>query len=75
MTQLLEKAIDHARNLPIEAQDDLARVLLQLSGVETPVYRLSAEEASTLARSLAQAAAGNFATEETVDAIWSRHGR
>jgi hypothetical protein len=37
MTKLFEHAVDVARGLPPEVQDDLARVLLELAGENQPV--------------------------------------
>jgi hypothetical protein len=74
MTKLLEQAVEAARALPPAMQDELARMLLQFAGEDQPVIQLTAEEASSLAPSLAQAARGEFATDEQVRAIWAKHG-
>ena len=74
MTKLFEQAVETVRGLPSEMQDDLARLLLQLAGEDQPVLRLSAEEAASFDESLAQADRGEFATDEQVRAIWSKHG-
>jgi hypothetical protein len=74
MTKLLEQAVEAARALPPDMQDELARILLQLAGEDQPVIQLTAEEASSLEASLAQAARGEFATDEQVRAIWAKHG-
>jgi hypothetical protein len=74
MTKLLEQAVEAARALPPAMQDELARILLQLAGEDQPVIQLTPEEASSLAASLAQAARGEFATDEQVRAIWAKHG-
>jgi hypothetical protein len=73
MTKLLEQAVETVRALPPETQDDLARVLLQLAGNDQPVIELSAEEEASFDESLAQAARGEFATDEQVRAIWAKH--
>ena len=72
--RLLEQAVKVVSALPDEAQDDLARILLQLAGVDQPPYKLTAEEAADLDTSLAEAAQGEFATEEEVRAVWAKHG-
>jgi hypothetical protein len=41
MTRLLEQAIETVSTLPDETQDELARILLQLAGVEQPPYELT----------------------------------
>ncbi|MGD0850713.1 hypothetical protein [Bradyrhizobium sp.] len=73
MTKLFEQAVETVRGLAPEMQDDLARMLLQLAGKDQPVFQLSAEEASSLDQSLAQADRGEFATDEQVSAIWAKH--
>jgi hypothetical protein len=73
MTKLLERAVETVRGLPPEMQDDLARLLLQLTGDEQPVVQLTAEEEASFEESLAQAERGEFATDEQVRAIWAKH--
>jgi predicted transcriptional regulator len=74
MTKLLEEAIEAARGLPPELQDELARMLLQFAGKDQPVIQLNEEEESSFAASLAQADRGEFATDEEVRAIWAKRG-
>lgn len=74
MTKLLDDAIDAARSLPPEQQDDLARIMLQLAGSEPPVVELTPDEEAALAESEAQAARGEFATDEHVRAVWAKFG-
>ena len=74
MTVLLDQALQSLRNLPSETQDDLARMLLQFAGVDQPEFELSSEEAASFDESLAQAERGEFATDDEVRAIWSKHG-
>jgi hypothetical protein len=74
MTRLLEQAIETVRVLPDDVQDDLARTLLQLAGVEQPPYELTPEEAADIDASLAEAERGEFATDEEVRAMWAKHG-
>ena len=75
MTKLLDQAVEIARSLPSDAQDDIARVVLQLAGADdgAPVP-LTDEEQAAIAVSKAQAARGEFATEEQVRAVWAKHG-
>jgi hypothetical protein len=73
MTKLLEHAVETVRGLPPEVQDDLARILLQLAGEDQPVLQLSAADEASLAKSLAQADRGEFATDEQVRAIWAKY--
>ena len=75
MTDLLDKALQAARNLSPAEQDDIARVILRLAGVDDdqPVL-LTPEERAVIAESKAVAAHGEFATDEEVRAVWGKHG-
>ena len=76
MTVVLDRAIEAPRGLPSEAQDDVARVLLQLVGADDdgkPVI-LTPEEDAALAVSLAAARRGEFATEAEIQAAWAKRG-
>lgn len=75
MTDLLEPAFKRVRALPPESQDEYARVLLRLAGEDAgDVYQLALEEEASLAASLGQAERGEFAIDEDVQAIWTKHG-
>ena len=74
MTKLFEHAVDVARALPPEVQDDLARVLLELAGEGQPVVELTPEEEASFHESLAQADRREFATDEEVRAVWAKYG-
>ena len=74
MTRLLEQAVEAVSALPDEAQDDLARILLQLAGVDQPAYELTPEEAADIDASLAEAERGEFAKDVEVRAVWAKHG-
>lgn len=75
MTKLLDQALEVARSLPSEAQDDIARVVLQLAGLdEAAPIALSADEHEAIAASKAAAARGEFATDEQIRATWAKHG-
>jgi len=75
MTKLLDKALEAVRLLPPEEQDEIARVIIQLSGSEQPApVALSVEEREAIARSKEAAARGEFATDEQVRALWAKHG-
>lgn len=75
MTKLLEQALEAVRVLPSDVQDEIARILLQLTGSKDagPVP-LSAEERTAIAVSRAAAARGEFATDEEVKSVWAKHG-
>ena len=74
MTKLLDQAIERARTLPQQEQDDLALLVLQLTGADQATYRLSDDELAVLAPSLRQADVGEYASEEEVAAVWAKHG-
>jgi hypothetical protein len=75
MTKLLDQALEVARRLPSDLQDDIARVVLQLAGSdEAPTVALSADERVAIAASKEAAARGEFATDEQVRATWAKHG-
>ncbi|MEN3146008.1 hypothetical protein ABCW43_01710 [Neorhizobium sp. IRAMC:178] len=73
MTKLLDRAIEAAKELPAEMQDEIARVMLTLVGKGEPVHQLTAEEEASFAKSLEQAARRQFAPAEQVQAIWSKY--
>lgn len=74
MNRLFEQAVAAVSALLDEAQNDLARILLQLAGVDQPPYELTVEEAADLDASLAEAAQGELATDEEVRTVWAKHG-
>jgi len=75
MTKLLDQALELARGLPSEAQDDIARIVMQLAGSDdTAPVILSVDERSAVAASKAEAARGEFATDQQVRAVWAKHG-
>ncbi len=73
MTIALDHAIELAKTLPPEAQDELATLILAFAEGE-PTIELSAEEEAWLQESLDQADRGEFASEEEVKAIWAKYG-
>jgi hypothetical protein len=75
MTRLFKQAVEQVSALPDDQQDELARVLLQLAGIEQPPYILTAEEETDLDASIAEAERGEFATDEEIRSIWAKHGR
>ena len=75
MTALLDKALGATRNLPPAVQDEIARVVLRLAGVdqEAPVV-LTTEEKAAIDASKRAVARGEFATDDEVRVMWSKHG-
>jgi hypothetical protein len=74
MTKLLDQALEAVRVLPPEAQDDIARLVLQLARDDTEPVTLSPDERAAVSASKAAAARGEFATDEQVRETWSKHG-
>jgi hypothetical protein len=74
MTELLERAVEAVRGLPPSAQDEIARLVLQLAGDDESQIALSDDERAAISRSKAAAARGEFATDEQVHAVWAKHG-
>ncbi len=74
MTKLLERAMETARGLPPEMQDDIARMVLLYTGEDQPLVDLTPQEETAVLRSREAAARGEFATDEQVRAIWAKHG-
>ena len=74
MTKLLEQAMDRAQGLPPELQDEIARIVLTFAGEDQDVIQLTPEEEASFAKSLAQAGRRQFATDEQVQTVWTKHG-
>jgi predicted transcriptional regulator len=75
MTRLLDEAVATVSTLPEQLQDDVARIMLQLAGIEQPPYVLTPEEEADLDASIAEAERGEFATDQEIRAIRAKHGR
>jgi hypothetical protein len=73
MTKLLEQAFETVRGLPSDSQDEIARAILSLAGDEPHAFPLSAEERAAIEHSKAAAARGEFASDDQVRAVWSKH--
>ena len=74
MTDLLERAVQAVRDLPPDAQDEIARLVLQLAGGDEAQIALTGAERVAIARSKAAAARGEFAGDDEVRAVWAKHG-
>ena len=75
VTKLLDQALAAVRSLSADAQDDIARVVLRLTGADDePPVPLTPEEQAAIAASKAAAARGEFSTDEQVRAVWAKHG-
>jgi len=75
MTRLLDQALEVARRLPADAQDEIARVVLRLTGADDePPMPLTPNEQTAVAASKSAAARGEFATEGQMRTVWAKHG-
>jgi hypothetical protein len=74
MTKLLDQALEAVRVLPPDAQDGIARLVLQLARDDAEPVALSPDEHAAISASKAAAARGEFATDEQVWATWAKHG-
>jgi hypothetical protein len=73
MTTLLDRAVEAARGLSPEMQDEVARLVLKIADGEGAPIALTAEERAAIAASKAAAARGEFATDDEVRAVWAKH--
>jgi hypothetical protein len=75
MTKLFESAVETVRGLPPEAQDALARIVLQLAQEnDLPPIAMSVEDETSFEESMAEADRGEFVSDETIQAFWAKHG-
>ena len=74
MTASLEVAIERAKELPPEAQDELARLIFEFADTENIEIDLTEDEARSFDESIGQADRGEFASEEDMRAIWAKYG-
>ena len=74
MTKLLELAVEAARHLSPEEQDELARTILEIvHGTEDEVYVLSDEENAAIDRGLAELDEGKYATMDDLQAVLAKY--
>lgn len=69
----VEEAIGKLRSLPPERGEGIAAMVLMLTE-EDGSFDYTAAEMARLNISEAQAARGEFATDDQVRAIWAKHG-
>lgn len=75
MTKLLDRAIEAAKELPAEMQDEIASILLRFMGEDGPVYQLTPEEEADLDEADREIERGEIATEEEVRAVLAKYIR
>jgi hypothetical protein len=71
MIKLLEQAVEKVRALPLEMQDQAARILLAYAGDEEPILALTHEEEADLMEAQAEMQRGEFASEAEVEAVFA----
>ncbi|GLR90786.1 hypothetical protein [Bradyrhizobium iriomotense] len=74
MTRLLDEAFSKVSVLPDSEQDELARALLELAGVDQPPIQLTEAEEADLVEAEAEIARGELASADEVRAMWAKHG-
>lgn len=72
MTKLLEKALEAVRRLPTDAQDEIARTMLQLAGDDGEPEPVDPAHLPAVLEGLAQAKRRRFATDAEVEAAFRR---
>lgn len=72
MTKLFDQAVEAARALPPDAQDELARVMLDMLADDRPPEAIDPADEAAVREGLAQAERGEFATDAEVDAVFRR---
>jgi predicted transcriptional regulator len=74
-TKQLTEALERVETWPAQAQDELARVALEMEAEIKGVYHASVEELAGIDRGLRDADAGRFATDDEVDAVFAKFRR
>ena len=73
MISALKQMLPAIESWPDHDQQALLEAAREIEAARTGVYMLTAEEETSLQESLAQAARGEFATDEEIRAIWAKH--
>jgi DNA-binding TFAR19-related protein (PDSD5 family) len=72
MTKLLENAIEAARRLPPQVQDEIARAILRLAEADQSPEPIPPDHLAAVLEGLAQAKRREFATEAEVEGAFRR---
>ncbi len=75
MTALLDYAMETARTLPPEKQDEIARMMLAYAGDGEDAIHLTPDEVADLFDARSEMERGEFATAAEVEAVLSRYRR
>ena len=71
MTKLLDQAVETARRLAPEHQDEIAQLMMLYA--DLPVIQLTPTEEADLAAADAETARGELASDDEVRALWTKH--
>jgi hypothetical protein len=75
MTSLLDRAMDVARSISQEMQDEIARLAPTVAGSEQAPVALTAEGREAIAESRAAASRGEFPADGEARAAWAKRDR
>jgi len=75
MIKMLEEAVRKVQALPLEMQEQAARILLAYAGDEEPILKLTPEEEADLIEAQAEMRRGEFATDAEVEAVFAQYRR
>jgi hypothetical protein len=75
MTKLLEKALEAVRQLPADAQDEIARAMLSLASDEGEPEEIDPAHLPAVLEGLAQAKRREFASDAEIEAAFRRFER
>lgn len=70
----VKEVLDRVHSWPEERQQDAAAMLLLLEAQEGELYHPSDEEWAAIEEGFAQAARGEFVTDEEMATLWRRRG-
>jgi len=71
MTKLFDQAVEAARGLAPDRQDEIAHMMMFYA--DDAVIQLTPEEDADLAAAEEEVARGELATDEQMRAIWAKH--
>ena len=74
MTKTLEEALSKVRGWPETRQEDAAQLLLAMHKQNSQRCALTAEQIERVTASKALADAGEFASDDEVEAFFAKHG-
>lgn len=75
MTKLLEQALEAVSRLSPDSQDEIARAMLRLAGIDSGPEEIDAAHLLAVLEGLAQADRREFASDAEVEAAFRRFDR